>query len=79
MKVSAYARDGKVLLIIANFNEDAPVTAGAIRIDRKALGLKGALLARDVFSNEEVLISEKGEFSVDIKSFRLKWVYIEGR
>ncbi|MBQ7178098.1 MAG: hypothetical protein IJS08_11850, partial [Victivallales bacterium] len=79
VKVSAYAKEGKALLIIANFNEDEPLTSGKILIDKRTLGLKGLLRVRDAFSGEDIPISEKGDFYVEVKCFRQKWVYIEGK
>ncbi|MBQ9369270.1 MAG: hypothetical protein IJT83_15915 [Victivallales bacterium] len=78
VKVSAYINNGKALLIIANFNEENPVTSGIVRLNMKALALKGPLLAIDTFSGKEIPISETGDFVIDVKCFRQHWVTIGG-
>jgi hypothetical protein len=76
VKVSCYVKPGAALLIIANFNEDAPRTAGNVRFDGAKAGLPGPWQAFDAFSGEEIPVSPEGDIPIDIKSFRQSWIIV---
>ena len=79
IKVSAYVKDSAALLIVANFNEEAPRVTGKIRFEGASLGVSGPWRAADAFSGEEISISDDGELPIDVKSFRQQWIRIESR
>ena len=76
VKVSAYVRKGKTLLIVANFREDSKIVKGEITLNKHLLGL-GDMQVRDAFSGAAVPLSGDGRFPVSIGSFRQAWFLIE--
>ncbi|MBO7741891.1 MAG: hypothetical protein J6S21_04990 [Victivallales bacterium] len=78
VKVSAYAKDGKALVIVANFDEDQPRIQGDITLNLKAMGLKDIRIC-DAFSNEEIPVQNGDAFRIDLKSFRQAWFLVEPR
>lgn len=74
VKVSAHVRDGRALVIVANFNEE-PVQGG-VKLDLKALGLRSPS-ARDAFSKEAVTLEQGDTVPVSINGFRQAWYLLE--
>ncbi|MBR2358298.1 MAG: hypothetical protein IKA65_09785 [Lentisphaeria bacterium] len=76
LKVSAYSKPGKALIMVANFNEDSPRIKGTIQLDLNVLKIKDPVLI-NAFSGKAVNIARDGSFEVNIKSFRQDWFIIK--
>ncbi|MBQ6474282.1 MAG: hypothetical protein IJJ33_20030 [Victivallales bacterium] len=76
VKVSAHVKEGRALLIIANFNEDSERVVGEIALDLQALKIRRPRI-RNAFSGQEIPISDDGSFAIDLKSFRQDWFIVE--
>jgi hypothetical protein len=71
LRVTAYLRDGRALLILANWSEEA--LHSEVEIDREALGLLAADSAFDAETSRRVELTDGGKISVDVpgRDFRL--------
>ena len=76
VKVSAHVKEGRTLLIVANFNEDNERVAGVIALDLQALKIRKPHI-RNAFSGQEIPVSDDGCFDIDLKSFRQDWFIVE--
>jgi len=76
VKVSAHARPGKALIIVANFNEDRPRIEGPVTLDLERLGLSRPTV-RDAFSGAPVKLRNGDTLDVSVKSFRQAWFVLE--
>ena len=76
VKVSGYVKPNEALLIIANFNEDAPRTKGEITLNEQTL--PGEWKAYDAFSGEEIPVNGN-KIYIDIKSFRQTWIKLKSK
>ena len=76
LKVSAYVKPGKALLIIANFNENKSYVQGEIKLDFKVLGLKNPKVT-NAFSGKSTSLKNGDLLPVKIKSFRQAWFLLE--
>ena len=76
VKVSAHVKEGRALIMVANFNEESKHIAGTVCLDLEVLGIRKPVL-KNAFSGDAVSISQDGEFIIDIKSFRQDWYIVE--
>ena len=77
VKVSAHVRDNKILLIIANFNEDKTSVSGRIQLNPEVFNY-GNLKARDAFSGNPVSMNGNTLMLENLKCYRQAWIIIEG-
>jgi len=76
VKVSVYTKTGAALVMVANFDEDAPAVSGPVVLDMDRLGLV-APTARDAFSKAAAPLVDGTTLAVSIKSFRQAWFVLE--
>ncbi|MBD3291395.1 MAG: hypothetical protein GF393_00615, partial [Armatimonadia bacterium] len=74
VRVSAYTREGRALLVLSNFlgHEDQTVT---VRPNLQLLGLEGEVSAEDLFSRDLVPV-EAGAISLEIPEGRARYVVL---
>ncbi len=73
VKVSAYLRPGKALLVLANWSGEA--TAPEVRLDARALGLPAGARARDAETGEALALQD-GRLTVPVPAKRLRLVEV---
>jgi len=76
VKVSAHVKEGRALVIVANFNEDKERVAGEIALDLPIMKIRHPRM-RNAFSGQKIPVSADGRFAIDLKSFRQDWYIVE--